>query len=70
MQPKNVLSVGEIARSDQAFWARPREEREGAFATLRAERPICLLSCFIHGIKRMRCEFTPGGGSPGDARSL
>ena len=66
MQPKNALSVGEIALSDQAFWARPLEEREGAFATLRAER---LLSFFIHGIKRMRCEFTPGGQSSAVARS-
>ena len=40
MQPRSVLSVDEIRLSDQAFWLRPLDEREGAFATLRAERPI------------------------------
>ncbi len=40
MQPKPVLSVDEIDLSDGAFWERPPEEREGAFATLRAERPV------------------------------
>lgn len=40
MEPKRVLAVDEINLSDQGFWSRPLEEREGAFATLRAERPI------------------------------
>jgi len=40
MQPREVLSVDQIWLADQAFWARPLEEREGAFATLRRERPI------------------------------
>jgi len=40
MQPRTTLSVDEIRLSDQAFWLRPLDEREGAFATLRAERPI------------------------------
>ena len=40
MQPRHVLAVDDINLSDQAFWVRPLEEREGAFATLRAERPI------------------------------
>lgn len=40
MEPRHVLAVDEIHLSDQAFWLRPLEEREGAFATLRAERPI------------------------------
>ena len=40
MEPKPVLAVDEIKLSDQAFWLRPLEEREGAFASLRAERPI------------------------------
>ena len=40
MQPSRVLSVDEIDLSDVTFWQRPIEEREGAFATLRAERPI------------------------------
>jgi cytochrome P450 len=40
MQPREVLSVDQIWLAEQAFWARPLEEREGAFATLRRERPI------------------------------
>ena len=40
MQPKAVLSVDEIDLSDRAFWTRPWEEREGAFQTLRRERPM------------------------------
>lgn len=40
MEPKRVLDVDAINLSDQTFWLRPLEEREGAFATLRAERPI------------------------------
>ena len=40
MQPREVLPVDQIWLADQAFWARPLEEREGAFATLRRERPI------------------------------
>lgn len=34
------LSVDEIKLSDPSFWLRPLAEREGAFATLRAERPV------------------------------
>jgi cytochrome P450 len=34
------LSVDQIDLSDPEFWLRPDEEREAAFATLRAERPI------------------------------
>ena len=40
MQPHAVLSVDEIDLSDTEFWARPWEEREGAFQTLRRERPM------------------------------
>ncbi len=40
MQPREVLKADEIWLADQPFWARPLEEREGAFATLRRERPI------------------------------
>ncbi len=40
MKPKPVLSVDQIWLSDPAFWIRPLEEREGAFETLRRERPI------------------------------
>ena len=38
--PRSDLSVDEIDLSDPLFWALSEEEREGAFATLRAERPI------------------------------
>ena len=36
----SVLGVDEINLSDMEFWKRPYSEREGAFRTLRAERPI------------------------------
>jgi len=38
--PRPVLAAGEIDLSDPAFWLRPEDEREGAFATLRVETPI------------------------------
>jgi methyl-branched lipid omega-hydroxylase len=40
MQPRSVLAVDEINLSDMEFWARPWDEREGAFQTLRRERPM------------------------------
>jgi methyl-branched lipid omega-hydroxylase len=40
MEPRAVLAVDEINLSDIEFWARPWDEREGAFQTLRRERPI------------------------------
>ena len=40
MQPRSTLSVDEIRLGDPAFWRRPPEEREGAFLTLRRERPV------------------------------
>ncbi len=40
MEIAQVLEVDAIDLSDFAFWNRPLEEREGAFATLRAERPV------------------------------
>jgi cytochrome P450 len=40
MQPRRVLDVDDIWLSASDFWLRPLEEREGAFATLRAERPL------------------------------
>ena len=39
-EPRSDLGVDDIELSDPLFWARPEEEREGAFATLRQERPI------------------------------
>jgi len=40
MIPREVLSVDQIWLADREFWLRPLEEREGAFATLRRERPV------------------------------
>ena len=40
MEPNEVLSLDEIDLSDIEFWTRPWEEREGAFALLRRERPM------------------------------
>jgi len=40
MQIAQVLGVDEIDLSESPFWLRPTAEREGAFATLRAERPV------------------------------
>jgi cytochrome P450 len=40
LQPVRSQSVDDIALGDIGFWLRPLEEREGAFATLRAERPV------------------------------
>ena len=40
MEPIRVLGVEEIDLSDLEFWKRPLAEREGAFATLREERPV------------------------------
>jgi len=54
MQPRSVLSVDEIDLSDLTFWQRPIEEREGAFATLRAEQPISFQ-------KEPDLEFFPAG---------
>ena len=35
MEPRRALAVDQIQLSELAFWTRPLEEREGAFATLR-----------------------------------
>jgi cytochrome P450 len=40
VEPRAVLTVEEIDLSDLAFWERPWPEREGAFRTLRRERPL------------------------------
>ena len=40
MNPKEVLSVDEIDLGNFDFWVKPIEAREGAFLTLRRERPI------------------------------
>jgi methyl-branched lipid omega-hydroxylase len=40
MEPVEKFSVDELNLSDVEFWALPHEVREGAFKTLRRERPI------------------------------
>ena len=40
MQPNEALSLDEIRLGDPAFWMLPPDVREGAFRTLRRERPI------------------------------
>lgn len=40
MQPRSILPLDAIWLSDPQFWLRPLEDREGAFETLRRERPV------------------------------
>src|SRR3989440_9391809 len=40
MEPKQNLAVDEINLSELEFWTLPPEEREGAFKTLREQRPL------------------------------
>lgn len=40
MEPVQALSLDEIDLSTPEFWSRPWAEREGAFQTLRSERPM------------------------------
>ena len=40
MEIARILEVDAIDLSDFAFWSRPLEEREAAFATLREKRPV------------------------------
>ena len=56
MQPVRALSVDEIQVSALEFWEAPLEEREGAFATLRAERPVSF---------HEEIEFSPMPKGPG-----
>ncbi len=57
MQPKEVLAADEIDLADPLFWVRPAEEREGAFQTLRRERPIS-----FHEEKQLLPELPSGPG--------
>jgi cytochrome P450 len=43
VEPNQTLTVDEIDLSDLMFWARPLEEREGAFKTLREQRPLAYM---------------------------
>jgi cytochrome P450 len=40
VEPNQTLAIDDIDLSDLTFWARPLEEREGAFKALRQERPL------------------------------
>jgi cytochrome P450 len=40
VEPNQTLTIDDIDLSDLTFWARPLDEREGAFKTLREERPL------------------------------
>jgi methyl-branched lipid omega-hydroxylase len=40
VEPREVLTLDQIDLSDIEFWARPLDEREGAFRVLRRERPM------------------------------
>src|SRR5579863_5954470 len=44
MKPNQSLSVDEIDLSSIDFWALPPDEREGAFKTLREEKPLALFA--------------------------
>ena len=40
MEPRPTLTLDEIDLSDPLFWSCPRDEREGAFLTLREQDPL------------------------------
>jgi cytochrome P450 len=40
VQPRQALTLDQINLSEMEFWARPWDEREGAFQLLRRERPM------------------------------
>lgn len=56
MIPQATLGVDEIQLAEPHFWTLPHEEREGAFATLRAERPVARMKEIDTRL------FTPGPG--------
>jgi cytochrome P450 len=43
VEPNQTLALDDIDLSDLTFWARPLEEREGAFKALREERPLAYM---------------------------
>jgi cytochrome P450 len=60
MQPNPILSVDQIDLSEMDFWRRPWSEREGAFQTLRAEKPISYYDQPV--IEGSSLEFPAGTG--------
>ena len=43
MEPNQTLAVDDIDLSDLTFWARPLDEREGAFKTLRDQQALAYM---------------------------
>ena len=43
MEPNQTIALDDIDLSDLTFWSRPLEEREGAFKTLREQRPVAYM---------------------------
>ena len=80
MEPRQVLSVDEIDLSSAEFWSRPIEERDGAFLTLREQRPVSFHeepavkhAVLPPGLRRSEDDAAPGLESQGkgpDARGL
>ena len=60
MQPDFSLSADEIDISPIEFWDRPIEQREGAFATLRREKPIPFFEEWIPEGIELPLERGPG----------
>jgi len=58
VEPRQVLSVDEIDLSSAEFWARPLAERDGAFLTLREQRPVS----FHHEPEARHAMLPPGPG--------
>jgi cytochrome P450 len=61
MEPIEKYSVDELDLSNFDFWAEPREVREGAFKTLRRERPIAYFDLPQPENSQMPPEFFEGG---------
>jgi cytochrome P450 len=61
MQPVEKYSIDELDLSDLEFWALPHEVREGAFKTLRRERPIAYFDLPEVDVPGMPPEFGEGG---------
>ncbi len=62
MEPIEKFSVDELNMSDLEFWSLPHEVREGAFKTLRRERPIAYFDLpEFDGASGFPPEFFEGG---------
>jgi methyl-branched lipid omega-hydroxylase len=61
MEPVEKFSIDELNMSDFEFWSLPHEVREGAFKTLRRERPIAYFDLMRPEGATMPDEFFEGG---------